>query len=200
MWKSINIGNFRCTYVKWWYTYHSIVVFHQIFPNWLFRCKRVEFAVENRHTRLMYMYMPWHVHCNAHYVFTSTAWYYTYMPKWLLAWRAKVAVCMHGVNYSRIITHGKIFFPYKDRWKALKCKPLVHITDVKLAHAPQVDTPHSLAHALYSRIQNGQCIVAIQCKKQCISAMEQFQRNPHKLFDLRCPLSMWYGFQDKKTL
>ena len=31
--------------------------------------------------------------------------------------------------------------------------------------------------------------IAMQCRKQCISATEQFQRNSHKLFDLRCLLS-----------
>ena len=39
-----------------------------------------------------------------------------------------------------------------------------------------------------------------KCWKCSSSETEQFQRKPHKDFDLRCPLSMWQRFQDEQTL
>ena len=41
------------------------------------------------------------------------------------------------------------------------------------AHAQQVDTPRSLVHVLYSGVQNGRPIVAIQCRKHCNGAVSE---------------------------
>ena len=57
----------------------------------------------------------------------------------------------------------------------------------------EVDTPRSLvAHVLYSHIQNGRPIVVIQCRKWCISATKQFQRNPHKPL-LPVEFAIWFS-------
>ena len=80
-------------------------------------------------------------------------------------------------------------------WKALKCKPSARITGISTSN---LRTPRSLAHTLYCHIKNGWPVAAIQCRKRCISATEQFQRIPHQFFDLCRPLSRWYSFQDKK--
>ena len=56
-------------------------------------------------------------------------------------------------------------------------------------------------HARFFGItKNGWLRIAVQCVKCWISAMKQFQRNPHKYFDLRCLLSTWHRSQDEQTL
>ena len=56
------------------------------------------------------------------------------------------------------------------------------------------------ACAFSAAIKMADYALAVQCWNRSSFATEHFQRKPHKFFDLRCPLSTRYRFQDEQTL
>ena len=64
------------------------------------------------------------------------------LPPSLTSLSRKLAIPTEEITSSLYILHGASALTIYT--KCSKCKPAAHITDIKLAHAPQVDTARSL--------------------------------------------------------
>ena len=145
--------------------------------------------------QVTYLYILAH-HCACAFQFFCSAWHGFRLIFWSLQ-----------IEYDAVlflVYHNIIATSYNFKWKALKCKPSARCKSTGLDSRekawPGLRITCTSACAFY-RIwrwptEDGHTVQEVLD----LSATERIQRNPHKYFDFRCPLSAWYGFQNEQTL